>query len=71
MITLVIVVSSFFFNFIYSFGCATQRVGSLLPSQGSNPYHLHWKRGNLTSGPPGQSLEFCINRFPQAWLLGP
>lgn len=27
-------------------------------------------RGDLTSGPPGKSLEFCINRFPQGWLLG-
>ena len=68
MIILVTVLSSLTFNL---FGCAMQRVGSSLPSQGSNPYPLHWKRGDLTSGPPGKSLEFCITGSPRpgCWVL--
>ena len=28
--------------------------------QGLNPYHLQWKHGILTTGPPGKSLLFIL-----------
>ena len=30
------------------------------PDQGSNPHPLRWKRGALTTGPPGSPKDFCI-----------
>ena len=39
------------------FGQAMWYVGSF-PNQGSNPRPLHWKRGVLTTGPPGKAPYF-------------
>ena len=43
-------------------------VGSYFPDQGSNRHPLQWKRGVLTTGPPGNSpgmpfFFFLINLF--------
>ena len=39
-----------------SFDFATWHVGSYFPAQESNLHPLHWKRGVLTTEPPGKSL---------------
>ena len=52
--SLVIVYVFFFFFF---FGYATRHAGSQFPDQGSNPRPLQWKRGVLTTGLPGKSLQ--------------
>ena len=47
-------------------------MGSNFPDQGSNLHPLHWKRGVLTTGPPGksQSLCFCHRIFsPSASVI--
>ena len=41
--------------FFFFFGCATRRIGSQFPDQGSNLYPLHWKLGVLTTGLPEKS----------------
>ena len=45
-------------NYIYS-GWATQHAGSLFPHQRSNLYPLKWEHGDLTTRPPGNSLQMC------------
>ena len=46
---------TFYFTlFIYIWPCHVAR-RILVPDQGSNPRPLHWKRGALTTGPPGKS----------------
>jgi len=45
-------------NYIYG-GWATQHAGSLFPHQRSNLYPLKWEHGDLTTRPPGNSLQMC------------
>ena len=49
-------ITSLFLKFIYLF-MATPRSTQNFPNQGSNPCPLHWKRGVLTTGPPGKSTN--------------
>ena len=42
---------------------ATQHVGSQFPDQGSNLHLLYWKRGVLTTVPPGKSLHLRFVSF--------
>ena len=44
-------------NFYLFFGPATWLAGSLFSAQGSNLGSRQWKRGVLTTGPPGNSLS--------------
>ena len=48
------------FSFFFFFGCTTRHAGSQFPNQGSNPSPLQWKRGVLTTGPPGKSPVFAF-----------
>ena len=48
----------------FFFGCAAQHVGAQFPEQGWNPCPLKWKRGVLTTGPPGRSMEPCTLDSP-------
>ena len=44
----------------------------LVPQQGLNPCHLHWKHRVLTTGPPGKSqvhvVFFCTCSFKSFYL---
>ena len=51
--------------FILFFGCATWRMGSYFPDQGSNPRPLHWELRVLTTRPPRKS------QVPVADILNP
>ena len=53
----------FFFFLSFFFCCPVQHVGSYFPYQGSNLCPLHWKRGLLTTGPPGKSLKQGFNHL--------
>ena len=44
-------------------GYSVGHAGSWFPDQGSNPSPLPWKRGALTTGPPGKSLVFHFKFF--------
>ena len=44
------------------FGRTTRHVGSYLPDQGLSPCSLQWKRGVLTTGPPGMSLSYAFTK---------
>lgn len=57
-----------FFLFFF-FGLAPWHVGMLFPNQGLNPHKLHWKRGVLTTGPPGKSHTFCIFFFFYTYIV--
>ena len=46
----------FIYFYFYFFGCASRRAGSYFPDQALNLCPLQWKRGVLTTGPPGKSL---------------
>ena len=52
------------------FGYSVGHAGSWFPDQGSNPSPLPWKRGALTTGPPGKSLVFHF-KFLTVRLLKP
>ena len=52
--------NSFFFLIL---GHTAQHVGSQFPNQGSNPCSLQWKRGVLTTGPPGKSLKATLEHL--------
>ena len=47
-----------FKKFIY--GYTACRI--FVPNQGSNPYPLQWKRGALTTGPPGKPQKYFLKR---------
>ena len=34
----------------------------IFPDQGRNPCPLQWKRGVLTTGPPGKSSNIIVNK---------
>ena len=51
----------FILFFILFFGHAMRHVESYFPDQRSNQGPLQWKRGVLTTGPPGKSL--CASNF--------
>ena len=48
---------AFSFLFFFFFWLHHSRCRILVPDQGSNPRPLQWKRGVLTTGPPGKSPD--------------
>ena len=59
-------------QFCFCFGCTAWHAGPQFPDQGSNPGHLQWKHGALTTGPPGKKslwTSFCVDvSFPFSWV---
>ena len=54
---------------LFCFRCAMQHVGSYFHDQGSNPCPPQWKRGVLSTEPPGKSNRGFEFYFPPHAML--